>query len=67
MLGKKIVAVRFFCTVCGGEIWEMMPEDMKATLTIKEAEETAVCWDCATNRDNFELLPSLGLFKSRFN
>lgn len=42
----KIVPVRFFCITCGKEIWEQMHEYIKETTTIKEAEETAVCWDC---------------------
>jgi len=40
--------IKFFCVVCGKEIWQKMSEEMKATTTIKEAEETAVCWDCVT-------------------
>lgn len=59
MATKK--AVRFFCVKCGKEIWEGMSKEMKETTTIKEAEETALCWDCVTGIDNFKLLPSLGL------
>ena len=57
----KRKAVRFFCITCGKEIWKGMSDNMKATTTIKEAEETALCWDCVMGEDIFKLLPSLGL------
>lgn len=46
---KEIVPVEFFCVKCGKKLWEKMPKEVKETLTIKEAEETAVCWDCSHN------------------
>jgi len=39
-------SVRFFCVKCGKEIWTKMPENVKKTISIKEAEETAICSDC---------------------
>ena len=42
----KTKPVQFFCIKCGREIWEKMPERVKKTLTIAEAEKTAVCSDC---------------------
>jgi hypothetical protein len=42
----KTKPVQFFCTQCGKEIWEKMPREVKAKLTIREAEETAVCSYC---------------------
>lgn len=44
---KTIPPVRFACVKCGKEIWQKMPEEIKANLTIAEAEATAVCWDCS--------------------
>ena len=42
----KTKPVQFFCTKCGKEIWERMPREIKAKLTIREAEETAICSYC---------------------
>jgi DNA-directed RNA polymerase subunit RPC12/RpoP len=39
--------VKFFCTRCGKQIWEKMPDYIKETTTIAEAERTSICSDCS--------------------
>ena len=53
MTTEKIVAVRFFCTNCGKEIWRGLAQDTKKTLTVAEAERTAICWDCLNKEEGF--------------
>jgi hypothetical protein len=40
------MSVRFFCNVCGKELWQLLPKNVKETITIKQVEEDTICSDC---------------------
>lgn len=38
--------ILFLCDKCKKQIWQQMPDDMKKSTTIAEAEELCLCADC---------------------
>jgi len=48
------MSVKFFCKTCNKEIWKGMPQTMKETTTIAEAENQCECSDCLLKRHREE-------------
>ena len=43
--------VKFFCS-CGKELWQLLSEEDKKTLTIEDAELTCICSDCIIKEEH---------------
>lgn len=42
----EIIPIKFFCKICGKEIFQGMSDEIKKTQTVYEVEQDCICSDC---------------------